>query len=80
MLDIKVISPSESLFEGKVSHVTFPGELGSFAVFPMHAPIISSLKKGDIVCFPENKQEVTIHIESGFVEIKNDIVTVCVEK
>ena len=54
MLQIRIVSNTGTVYEGKVAHVTFPGEAGSFAVYPMHAPLISSLVKGDIVCYPAN--------------------------
>ena len=54
MLQIRIVSNTGTVYEGKVAHVTFPGEAGSFAVYPMHAPLISSLVKGDIICYPAN--------------------------
>jgi F-type H+-transporting ATPase subunit epsilon len=79
MIDLKILSPQGTLYEAKVSHVTFPGEIGAFAVYPSHAPLISSLVKGNIVCFLRNDEKQTFPIRSGFVEIKNDRATVCVE-
>jgi len=77
-MKIKILAPTGIVFEGDVSHVTFPGSLGSFAVYPHHAPIISSLKKGEIVCFGDDTK--IFLIESGFVEVLDDNITVCVEQ
>jgi F-type H+-transporting ATPase subunit epsilon len=79
MIKIKVLSPSGVVYDSDVSHVTFPGAAGGFAVYPMHAPILSALKKGDIVCFSNDEEKTVISIQSGFVEVKNDRATVCVE-
>lgn len=79
MIDIQIVSPSGTIYDGKVSHVTFPGEAGSFAVYPSHAPIISTLVKGNIVCFPENDEKQIFPIRNGFAAIKNNRATVCVE-
>ena len=46
-LHLIVVSPESTLFDGKVEIVTLPGELGSFSVLYDHAPLISSLIKGD---------------------------------
>ena len=87
MLQIKIVSNTGTVFEGKVMHATFPGESGSFAVYPMHAPLISSLVKGDIVYYlangpdnnPANKETKMIPVQSGFVEVNADRITACIE-
>ncbi len=78
-LHIRIISPEGTLFEGEVTHATLPGTAGSFSVYPLHAPLISSLEKGAVRYWP-NDHEERIDIESGFVEVKEDRITVCVER
>ena len=58
--------------------VTLPGELGSFSVLYDHAPLISSLIKGEIK-YTEDELEKSIGISSGFVEVRDNIVSACVE-
>ena len=78
MLKIRIITPSEALFDGEVESVTLPGTSGSFSVLDMHAPIISSLESGKVVAKTANgDQEYALN--SGFVEVKNNIITVCIE-
>jgi len=43
-----------------------------------HAPIISGLDKGNLL-YRQAGKEVVLNIEGGFVEAKNNTVTVCVE-
>ena len=38
----------DSLFTGDVSSVQLPGSEGSFQILNNHAPIVSTLKKGEI--------------------------------
>lgn len=45
---LEVITPESKIFTGEVSAVQFPGMGGSFQVLNNHAPIISSLKSGEI--------------------------------
>ena len=79
MLQIKILSPSECVYDGKVTHVTLPGELGSFSIFPMHAPLISTLVKGNIICYTDGGDKQSFPIESGFVEVSGDRIFVCIE-
>jgi F-type H+-transporting ATPase subunit epsilon len=79
MLKLKIISPAETVFNGEVRHATFPGEIGLFEVLPRHAPLISSLVKGEITCLLLSGEEKKIYISSGFVEVNDDIMTACIE-
>lgn len=78
-LYMKIVSPSGTSFEGKVLHAAFPGAAGEFAVFPGHAPIVSNLKKGIIKYVTADEFKSTFMVESGFVEVVDNIITVCVE-
>jgi len=78
MMRVRIITPSETLFEGDVESVTLPGSAGSFSVLDMHAPIISSLESGRVILKNANGiQEYKLN--SGFVEVKNNITIVCME-
>lgn len=66
------------MFDGKVEMVTLPGEVGSFTVLYDHAPLISSLVRGEIK-YREDELEKSIGISSGFVEVRDNIVSACVE-
>lgn len=79
-LHIRIISPAKMLYEGDIHYATFPGGLGNFSVYPSHAPIVSSLKKGFIYFYVSATEKQTIEIESGFVEVKDNQITACVEE
>jgi F-type H+-transporting ATPase subunit epsilon len=76
---IQIVSPKGTLYEGDLLYAVFPGVAGEFAVYPDHAPIISSLKKGAIRCVASEQSEEAVEVEGGFVEVNENKVTVCVE-
>jgi F-type H+-transporting ATPase subunit epsilon len=45
---LEIITPEKSLFTGEVTSVKFPGMNGEFEILNNHAPIISTLGKGEI--------------------------------
>ena len=49
MLQIEIYSIDCKLLSGKINSVIFPGSDGSFQVLKDHAPVVSTLKKGEIV-------------------------------
>ena len=75
---LNIISPEKILFSGNVSSVTLPGTKGGFTILKDHAPIISELGKGDIT-YNLDGNEVSLPVKDGFVEAKENIITVCVE-
>lgn len=78
MLSVRILTPSQLLFEGQVESVTLPGSIGSFTVLKGHAPIISSLERGKVVCTDANGSH-EYDANGGFVEVKNDIVSICID-
>lgn len=78
MLKLRIIAPDRLVYEGEVESVTLPGTVGSFTVLNRHAPIISSLEKGSIVYRGANGQ-ADIAVASGFAEVKDNVLSICVE-
>lgn len=78
-MELEIISPGGVLFKGETDYVSFPGTAGSFDVLPHHAPMIAALEEGAIRYQTDEKKEQEIKIQSGFVEIKDDILSVCIE-
>ncbi|MDR1602285.1 MAG: F0F1 ATP synthase subunit epsilon [Tannerella sp.] len=79
-LYMTILSPRGAIYEGSILSVTFPGAAGSFAVYPSHAPIIAALKSGSITYYTEPGRQQTVSVRSGFVEVSNNRLTVCVEE
>ena len=77
-IQLHIVSPEKALVETAVSSVTLPGTLGPFEVLKDHAPLISSLDQGDIVYVNESGEQ-RLPIASGFVEVRDNQVEVCVE-
>lgn len=79
-MELEIISPDGILFKGETDYVSFPGTAGPFDVLPHHAPMIAALEAGTIrYQVKEKEKQQEIKIQSGFVEIKNDLLSVCIE-
>jgi F-type H+-transporting ATPase subunit epsilon len=59
--------------------VQLPGITGLFEVLDKHAPMVSALKKGQVKILKDAKNAELYQIQSGFVEVLNNRVTVLVE-
>lgn len=75
---LKIVSPEKVAFEGEVESVIVPGTAGQFEILEHHAPIISSLEKGEVTYTTASSKE-TIKVLGGFVLVKKNEVSLCVE-
>jgi F-type H+-transporting ATPase subunit epsilon len=75
-MNIDIITPDKKLFSGEISAVQFPGTNGSFGILNNHAPLIATLKKGDIKLTDASKQEQTFAVNGGVVEVLNNNIIV----
>jgi F-type H+-transporting ATPase subunit epsilon len=78
MLRLKIVSPEKVVYDGEVESVLVPGTLGSFEILNDHAPIISSLEKGKVE-YTTREGKMEMGILGGFVEVKKNEVSLCVE-
>ena len=79
-MTVEIITPEKKLFEGETSMVKVPGSKGSFQMLNMHAPIVSTLEKGEVVIREMNDNELTFSVNGGLVECKNNKIVILVEE
>ena len=75
---LHILSPEGTLVQADVTLVTLPGVEGPFTVLKDHAALITALVSGNIR-YVENGEEKFLPIHEGFVEVKDNVVKVCVE-
>lgn len=77
-MKLEIITPDQSVYSGEVSSVTLPGVNGQFQVLKDHAPLVSTLAKGNLVVEVNGKNQ-TIVVDGGVVEVVNNKVLVLAE-
>lgn len=77
-MQVAIISPEKTLYEGEAQIVSLPGRKSAFTVLPNHAPMISELETGVITLSDDNGKEQMV-IDGGFAEVKSDKVIALVE-
>jgi F-type H+-transporting ATPase subunit epsilon len=79
-MNLEILTPEKKLFSGDVYGVQLPGVAGLFEVLETHAPLVSALQAGRVkVLKDKNNHIVYFAIQSGFVEVISNKVTVLVE-
>ena len=78
-MNLQIITPDNKVFDGDVKLVQVPGSKGSFQVLTNHAPIISTLDKGNIKIIDGNGETSFISISGGVIEVKNNKIIILAE-
>ncbi|MEI8075145.1 MAG: ATP synthase F1 subunit epsilon [Bacteroidota bacterium] len=78
-MNVEILTPEKKLYSGDVYGVQLPGITGLFEILDKHAPLVSALGKGAIKILKDKNNFEHFTIESGFVEVLNNKVTVLVE-
>jgi F-type H+-transporting ATPase subunit epsilon len=78
-MNLEILTPESKIFSGDVYGVQLPGIGGSFELLDKHAPLVSALKNGTLKILKDKNATTSYTIQSGFVEVLNNKVTVLVE-
>lgn len=62
---LEIITPERKIYSGEVDMVNLPGTDGSFGLLENHAPIISTLKHGEIKILQKEGGKNDFDSESG---------------
>ena len=76
---LEIISPDKNIFSGEIELVQLPGSTGFFEILNNHAPLISTLKKGQIKVIDNQKQTTFYDINGGVVEVLKNKTVVLAE-
>lgn len=76
-MQLEILTPDKKLYSGEASSVTVPGSVGSFTVLNDHAPIVSTLEKGEIMV---NSGAMKFTIKSGVIEVLKSKVIILAEE
>jgi len=77
-MELEILSPDKKIYTGEIKLVKLPGTNGSFEVLKNHAPIISTLEKGQIKVIDTNNDIQLFDISDGVVEVLNNKIIVLV--
>ncbi|MDG1916214.1 MAG: ATP synthase F1 subunit epsilon [Flavobacteriales bacterium] len=78
-MQLEIITPEHKVFEGQVSSVQLPGVDGKFEILNNHAPIISTLTKGNVRVIDTNNNTELFEINGGVIEMQNNKIIVLAE-
>ena len=74
-LRLEIVTPDKLAFEGDVESVVLPGSEGELGVLPMHIPLMTQIKPGEVVITQNGKKDY-LAVGDGFATVTQDRVNV----
>lgn len=78
-LKVDIITPQSVVYSDEAFSINVPGSLSPFEVLINHAPIVSALESGIIKIKGKDNSTKYFAAGSGFIEVKNNVVSILVE-
>jgi F-type H+-transporting ATPase subunit epsilon len=80
-LHFELVTPEKLVRSEEVHMVVVPGTEGDFGVLEHHAPVMSTVRDGNLAIYRTEKGEPElIAVEGGFAEVNEKGLTVLAEK
>src|ERR1041385_8990607 len=77
-LQLEVVTPERRVLAVAVNSVTVPGRNAEVQILPAHAALISERQTG-VLAYNQGGTAQQLHVSGGFIEVKNDKVSVLAE-
>ncbi|MEK6650953.1 MAG: F0F1 ATP synthase subunit epsilon [Bacteroidota bacterium] len=76
---LEIVTPRRTVFAAEVISFSAPGVVGGFQVLHSHAPLLSSLRTGEVKLVEPSGTELRFSTSGGFVEVRNNTVVLLAE-
>jgi len=76
MMKLTVAKVDEVLFKGMAASLSCTGALGDLTILPHHAPLVTSLKRGELKVVDAEGKEIRIAVMDGILEVGGNEATV----
>jgi F-type H+-transporting ATPase subunit epsilon len=73
--NLEIVTAERVVYKDDVDFVSAPGGDGALGILPRHAPLLSTLKPGELH-YRKGGDEVMLAIGGGFIEVSNNKVIV----
>jgi F-type H+-transporting ATPase subunit epsilon len=75
-IHVDIVSAEGEIFSGEATMVFVPGSQGELGIAPRHAPLLTTLKAGEVRVQQEGQEEHSFYVGGGALEVQPHLVTV----
>jgi F-type H+-transporting ATPase subunit epsilon len=76
-IQVDIVSAEGAIYSGEAEMIIAPAKMGDVGITPRHAPMLTSLRPGEVrVQVPGESEELFFYITGGVLEVQPHLVTV----
>lgn len=75
-IHVDIVSAEGEMFSGEATMVYAPGTLGDLGIAPRHAPLLTTLRAGEVRVETPGNEEQVFYVGGGALEVQPHLVTV----
>ncbi len=75
-IHVDIVSAEAEIFSGLAEMVFAPAVMGEVGILPGHAPLVTTLKPGEVRVRLPGGEEQSFYVSSGMLEVQPHVVTV----
>jgi F-type H+-transporting ATPase subunit epsilon len=75
-IHVDVVSAEGEIFSGEAAMVFAPAQLGEIGIAPRHAPLLTTLRAGELRVQLPSGEEQHVYVSGGALEVQPHLVTV----
>ena len=76
-IHVDVVSAEGEIYSGLAEMVYLPGSMGELGIAPRHAPLITTIKAGDVrIDEGKGKEMRHLYVSGGLIEVQPHLITI----
>ena len=75
-IHVDIVSAEGQIFSGDANMVFVPGSQGELGIAPRHAPLLTTLKPGEVRVQIDGQEEQAFYVGGGALEVQPHLVSV----
>ncbi|CAG0943558.1 F-type H+-transporting ATPase subunit epsilon [Gammaproteobacteria bacterium] len=75
-IHVEIVSAEGHIYSGDANLVICPAKMGDVGIAPRHAPLMTTLRPGEVRVQAEGKDEVFLFVTGGILEVQPTQVTI----
>ena len=75
-MHVDIVSAEVEIFSGTITELYAPAEMGEVGIMPRHAPLLATMKPGEVRIVDQQGETQSFFVNGGILEVQPHVVTI----